>query len=93
MLQVISLHKIVLGAAKPSILQEQEGAWLNQILIIHFYHMYASSPISYFTRTLKTNVMNDSNFISPAAVPIWVKLLRNKLGKILTSQEGMEIEV
>lgn len=37
--------------------------------------------------------MNDSNFISPAAVPIWVKLLRNELGKILTSQEGMEINV
>ena len=55
--------------------------------------MYASSPTNHFTRTLKTNAINYSNFISPAAVPIWVKLLMNKLGKILTSQEGMEIYV
>lgn len=52
--------------------------------------MYASSSVNHFTRTLKDNVINYSNFIFPAAVPIWVKLLMNKLGKILTSQEGMK---
>lgn len=52
--------------------------------------MDASSPINHFTRTLQYNVSNYSNFISPAAVPIWVELPMNKLGKTLTSQEGME---
>lgn len=47
--------------------------------------------MNHFTRTLKNNGINYSNFISPAAVPIWVNLLMNKFGKTLVSQEGLEI--
>ena len=50
-------------------------------------------PSTILPGLLKNNGINYSNFISPAAVPIWVKLLMNKLGRMLVSQEGLEIYV
>ena len=47
-------------------------------------------PLTIFPGLLKDNGIN---YISPAAVPVWVKLLMNKLGKTLGSQEGLEIYV
>lgn len=47
-------------------------------------------PSAIFPGLLKNNGIS---YISPAAAPVWVKLLMNKVGKTLASQEGLEIYV